>query len=41
MFGLADRLHKTIGEIEHMTEDEFVGWLAHYQAQEKARKNRE
>jgi len=28
-YALADRLHKTIGEIEQMPVDEFVHWLAY------------
>lgn len=30
MYRLAEALHKTLGEIEAMTEEEFVGWLAYF-----------
>jgi hypothetical protein len=29
MYRLADRLHKTVAEIEQMTLSEFNGWLAY------------
>lgn len=29
MYRLADRLHKTVAEIEAMTLDEFNGWIAY------------
>lgn len=27
-FALADRLHKTLSEIDDMTIEEFLGWIA-------------
>lgn len=29
IYALADRLHKTVAEIEQMTVDEFSGWVAY------------
>lgn len=29
IYALADRLHKTVAEIEQMTIDEFSGWVAY------------
>ena len=29
MYQLADRLHKTLSEIETMTVEEFAGWIAY------------
>ncbi len=29
MYQLADRLHKTLAEIEAMPVDEFAGWVAY------------
>lgn len=34
MFALADRLHKTIGEIEAMSLDEFAEWVAFYKTRD-------
>jgi hypothetical protein len=30
MFGLADRLHKTVEEIEALSDDELVSWAAYF-----------
>lgn len=30
MYSLADRLHKTIEEIEHISVNEFLEWLAYF-----------
>ena len=30
MYALADRLHKTIEEIEHISVNEFLEWLAYF-----------
>lgn len=35
MYQLADRLHKTVAEIEAMTVDEWSGWLAYFKLKEK------
>lgn len=34
MFQVADRLHRTVGEIGAMPADEFIYWLAYLRAQE-------
>jgi len=35
MYRLADRLHKTLAEIEEMTVNEYNGWLAYFQIEQK------
>ena len=35
-FALADRLHKTVSEIEEIPFDEFLGWIAYFQITEEA-----
>lgn len=39
-FQLADRLHKTIGEIGEMSEAEFDGWLAYFEIMDEKRQGR-
>ena len=34
MFGLAERLHKTLAEIEQMSVDEFMEWVAYFRLTE-------
>jgi hypothetical protein len=29
LYALADRLHKTVAELGHMTAEEFAGWQAY------------
>lgn len=36
MFALADRLHKTVTEIEALPAAEFVEWLAYFRLTEKS-----
>lgn len=38
VFILADRLHKTAGEIMAMPADEFMHWMAYLRAEEKKRR---
>lgn len=33
---VAERLHKTLGEIDGMTQGEFVSWLAYFKLKAKA-----
>ncbi len=40
VFALADRLHKTVAEIEGMSVDEFNGWQAYSIVAEEKRKER-
>ena len=35
MYALAERLHKTVAEIEQMTVEEFNGWIAYLNIQQK------
>jgi hypothetical protein len=35
MYALAERLHKTVAEIEQMTLEEFNGWIAYLNIQQK------
>ena len=41
MYALAERLHKTVAEIEDMTLEEFNGWIAYLniQAEEMKKQN--
>lgn len=38
MFVLAERLHKTVSEIEQMTIDEWHYWLAYFKIKNKSKK---
>lgn len=31
VYGLAEHLHKTVGEVLAMSTDEFAGWMAYLQ----------
>jgi hypothetical protein len=35
VYSLADRLHKTLTEIEAMTFEEYLGWVAYFRITEK------
>jgi hypothetical protein len=35
MYALAERLHKTVAEIEEMTIEEFYGWIAYLNIQQE------
>ena len=35
MYALAERLHKTVAEIEEMTLEEFNGWIAYLNIQQE------
>ena len=35
MYALAERLHKTVAEIEEMTLEEFNGWIAYLNIQQR------
>jgi len=35
MYALAERLHKTVAEIEQMTLEEFNGWIAYLNIQQE------
>jgi len=35
MYALAERLHKTVAEIEQMTLEEFNGWIAYLNIQQR------
>jgi len=35
MYALAERLHKTVAEIELMTVEEFNGWIAYLNIQQE------
>jgi hypothetical protein len=39
MYGLADRLNKSIAEIESLPYNELVGWLAYLEFLDGARKS--
>ena len=39
MFGLADRLNKTIAEIEDMTYNELTEWVAYLEIMQDGRKS--
>lgn len=39
IYALADRLSKTVAEIEQMTVDEFVGWIAYCKIQAERQKH--
>ena len=41
MYQLADRLHKTLSEIEAMPAEEFAGWLAYAMRLEKIAKDKD
>lgn len=36
MYSLAARLNRTLAEIEAMTVDEFVGWIAYFEVTKPA-----
>jgi len=35
MYELANRLHKTVAEIDAITVEEFNGWIAYFKLKEK------
>lgn len=35
IFSLAEKLHKTVGEIMEMPVDEFLGWAVYFQRKRK------
>lgn len=35
MYALAEKLHKTVAEIEQMTMEEFNGWIAYLNLQQE------
>lgn len=39
MYSLADRLHMTVAQVQAMTVDEYVGWLAYAKLQRERRGN--
>jgi len=34
-YALAERLHKTVAEIEQLTYEEFNGWIAYFEMRRK------
>jgi hypothetical protein len=38
MFGLADRLHKTLSEIQNLSREELIGWEAYFKITNEGRR---
>jgi len=41
IFGLAEKLHKTVAEILEMSVDEFYLWIAYFEIQNEERERQE
>lgn len=39
LYGLAMTLHKTVAEIEEMSVEEFLGWMAYIRVRNDAKSN--
>lgn len=39
-YALAEVLHKTLDELDEMTIDEFLGWIAYFEIKEQRRKDK-
>jgi hypothetical protein len=40
-YALAEVLHKSLDELEQMTTEEFLGWMAYFQIKEEKRKEKQ